>query len=148
MIRRMAWNVRRDTMGTIEWAMSLEDPEERRAAMEAINDRALVGIGAQIAMDDTGLPRIETALPQGAIEASGMVEPGDRIRGIIDSDGSKVYFQGRSLRVVMAMLRGSAGSNARLLMERDPGEGETEPYQFEVPIQRSMVVVQPPPPRE
>ncbi len=46
LIRAIAGYVRVDTLRALDWAMNLTDPAERRAALEAINKNALVGIGA------------------------------------------------------------------------------------------------------
>ena len=144
LIQQLAYNVRRDTLSTVDWAMGLEDPEEQKIALEAINRNALIGIGATLVMDDTGLPLISNTLELGAVASSGLVESGDRILGMVDSDGSTIYFKGRSMSQIVALLRGQAGTEVRLLMKRNPGEGNTEATTFEVPVQRSMLIIQPP----
>lgn len=144
LIRKMARNVRMNTLGTIDWAMSLEDPAERQAALDAINQNALSGIGARIKLDETGLPSIGETTILSAIASTGQVEPGDYISGIVNGDGSTIYFKGRSLQQIVQLLRGKPGSEVRLLMERASTEDGAEPYSFDLPIQRSMIVVQPP----
>ena len=144
LIRIMARNVRMDTPSTLDWAMGLEDPEERRAAFEAINDNALTGIGARIEMDETGLPKIRETTILSAVASTGQVEPGDYISGMVNSDGSIVYFKDRPIRQIVQYLRGQAGSEIQLLMERMPADGSAEPYSFDVAVQRSMLVVHPP----
>jgi C-terminal processing protease CtpA/Prc len=142
LINQIARYVRFDTPAAIDWAMGLEDPEERRAALEAINKSALVGIGAHIEMAESGLPMIKQTTIMSAIESSGMVEPGDQIAGVVKADGSTVYFQGQSIQQIVNQLRGEAGSEIQLLMER-PMVGNAA-YAYAVPVQRSLIVVQPP----
>jgi C-terminal processing protease CtpA/Prc len=144
LIRTMARNVRADTLRTLDWAMNLEDPAERRAALEAINQNALSGIGARIEMDETGLPKLRETTVLSAIASTGLAEPGDYISGIVKGDGSTIYFKGRSLQQIVQLLRGKPGTEVRLLMERASADGNANPYSFDVPVQRSLIVVQPP----
>ena len=141
LIRAIAKNVRINTPATLEWAMGLENPEERRAALEAINRDALVGIGARIRKDREGWPEIVDTTVMSAIGSTGKVRPGDHILGMVDPAGETVGFQGLSMREVVGMLRGPAGSEAHLIMERPTEDGR--PEQFEVTVERSMIVVQP-----
>jgi len=133
-----------DTPGTLDWAMGLEDPEEWRAGLEAINKNALTGIGARIEMDETGLPKVGETTILSAVASTGQVEPGDYISGMVNSDGSIVYFKDRPIRQIVQFLRGQAGTEVQLLMERVPADGSAEPYSFDVAVQRSMIIVQPP----
>ena len=144
LIRSMARYVRVDTPAAIEWAMNLADPGEQRAALEAINKNALVGIGARIEMDETGLPKIRETTPLSAVESTGKVEQGDYIVGMVDANGQPTYFDGLTLRQIVQFLRGEPGTEVRLLMERGTTGGGTEPYAFDVPVQRSLIVVEPP----
>ncbi len=132
-----------DTPSTLDWAMGLEDPEERRAAFEAINDNALTGIGARIETDETGLPKIRETTILSAVASTGQVEAGDYISGMVNHDGSIVYFKDRPIRQIVQYLRGQAGSEIQLLMERASDDG-SDPYSFDVSVQRSLIVVQPP----
>lgn len=143
LIRAMAGYVQVDTLSTLDWAMSLEDPDEQRYAMEAINRNALVGIGANIRMDETGLPKIMNTTVLSAVASTGMVEPGDYISGMVREDGSVIDFKNRSLRHIVRLLHGQPGSAIRLLMERTPEEGQGEPSLFEVPVERSMIIMDP-----
>ena len=144
LIQTMSGNVRIDTLSTLDWAMTLENPEERRAALDAINKNALVGIGARIHVDETGLPKIVETTVLSAVASTGMTEPGDYISGMVREDGSTVYFKGRPVRDIVKLLHGQPGTEVRLLMERASVEGGIEPYSFDVPVQRSMIIVQPP----
>jgi len=135
----MAQYVRTDTLSTLDWAATIEDPAERRAAMEAINDNALTGIGAMIEVDQTGFPKITDTTILGAVESSDKVAPGDYISGMVTADGTIIDFEGCSTRQVVNYLRGKAGSEIELLMEGTNDQGE--PYSFNVPIIRSMIVV-------
>ena len=144
LIQTMARNVRIDTLSTLDWAMSLEDPAEQRAAMEAINKNALVGIGARIQVDETGLPKIVNTTVLSAVASTGMTEPGDYISGMVNGDGSIIYFQDLPIREIVKLLHGQPGSEIQLLMERAPADGHTEPYSFDVPVRRSMIIMQPP----
>ncbi|WP_372847066.1 hypothetical protein [Pontiella sp.] len=142
LINQIARHVRIDTLAAIEWALGLEDPAERRAALEAINRNALVGIGAHIEMDETGLPKIKQTTILSAVESTGRVEPGDHIAGVVKADGSTVYFRGQSIREIVQQLRGQPGTEIQLLMER-PMVGNAA-YAYAVSVQRSLIVVQPP----
>jgi len=143
LINAMARHVRFNTLDTLDWAMGLEDPEEKRAALEAINKDALSGIGARIEIDQSGLPKIRDTTILSAIESTGQVEPGDYISGMINGDGSTTYFKGLSIQKIVQMLRGKPGSEIQLLMERVPEQGGGA-LVFNVPVRRSMIVVEPP----
>ncbi len=145
LIQDMAKYIRFDTLTALEWAMSLEDPAEREMALEAINQYALSGIGAQIETDQTGLPKIKQTTIMSALGSSGMVEPGDYIVGMEDENGQLIAFEGMTMTEVVSYLRGKSGSEVRLFMERVSDE-TGKIYDFEVPVQRSMLVVQPPSP--
>lgn len=142
LIAAMARNVRVDTLQTLEWAMGLEDPHERWAALDAINKNALVGIGARIEMDQTGFPKIKDTTIMSAVGSTGMVEPGDYIIGMDDGSGEPVYFDRMPMREVVKHLRGQAGTEIELIMERMNENGE--PTAFDVPVQRSLIVMDPP----
>jgi hypothetical protein len=138
LIRSMAGYVRVDTLSAIDWAMALENPAEQRAALEAINNSALVGIGARIEMDETGLPKIKNTTILSAVESTGMVEHGDHIAGVIGEDGQPIYFKGLSIRDIVGILRGKSGTEVQLLIP-----GDVEPYTV-VPVTRSIIVIEPP----
>ena len=142
LIAAMARNVRVDTLQTLEWAMGLEDPHDKWAALDAINKNALVGIGARIEMDHTGFPKIKDTTIMSAVGSTGMVEPGDYIIGMNDGSGDPVYFDRMPMQQVVNHLRGQAGTDIELIMERVNDKGE--PTAFDVPVQRSMIVMQPP----
>jgi C-terminal processing protease CtpA/Prc len=143
LLQAIAQYVRVDTLAALDWAMSLENPKERRAALDAINKNALSGIGARIEMDETGFPKIKETTVLSAIGSTGLVEPGDYIVGMMDGNGQPVYFEGRPTKQVVQFLRGQPGSEIRLMMERVPTEG-TVPYAFDVTVQRSLIVIHPP----
>ena len=144
LIQTMARNVRIDTLNTLDWAMGLEDPAEQRAALDAINKNALVGIGARIQTDETGLPKIVDTTVLSAIASTGMTEPGDYISGMMNSDGSFISFKDRPILQIVKLLHGQPGTEVRLLMERASADGHAEPYSFDVPVLRSMIIMQPP----
>lgn len=144
LIQTLAGYVRIDTLGTLDWAMGLQDLNEQRAALEAINKFALSGIGARIETDETGFPIIRETTVLSAIAATGLVEPGDYITGIMDPDGQPVSFQNLSSQQVVKYLRGLPGSEIQLLMERLPEDGNGAPHTFDVSVQRSLLVIQPP----
>ncbi len=144
LIRAMARNVRIDTLSTLDWAMGLEDPAEQRAALDAINKNALVGIGARLQVDETGLPKITETTVLSAVASTGMTEPGDYISGMVNADGSTIYFKDLPVRQIVKLLHGQPGTEVQLLMERAPTEDNTEPYSFDVPVLRSMIIMQPP----
>ena len=144
LIRTMARNVRVDTLSTLDWAMGLENPEEQKAALEAINNNAMTGIGARLEMGEAGLPRIRETTILSAAASTGQIEPGDYISGMVKGDGSIVYFKGRPIRQIVQHLRGKAGTEVQLLMERMSSDGNDDPYSFDVTVQRSLIVVQPP----
>jgi C-terminal processing protease CtpA/Prc len=141
LIDTLARYVRVDTLAALDWAASLQDPDEQRAALEAINKNALTGIGARIEIDATGLPKIRNTTILSAVESTGLVEPGDYISGVVNPDGTTVYFQGLSIQEIVEHLRGEPGSEVQLLMERLSENGDTA--SFDVPLQRSLIVMQP-----
>jgi C-terminal processing protease CtpA/Prc len=143
LIESLTEYVQVDTPRTIEWAMSLEDPDERYLAMEAINRNALTGIGAKLAVDATGYPKIRDTTPLSAIGSTGMVEPGDYIVGMMDESGQMISFHGMELPQIVGTLRGEAGTEVYLYMER-PGSDGISTTSFEVPVRRSMLVILPP----
>lgn len=144
LIRAIAGYVRVDTLSTLDWAMNLTDPAEQRTALEAINKNALVGIGARIEVDETGFPKIRETMPLSAVESTGQVEDGDYIVGMVGVNGQHTSFDGVPIRQIVRFLRGAPGTEIRLLLEREPSDGGSEPYAFDVPVQRSLIVVQPP----
>lgn len=139
LIARMSHHVRFDTLSTIEWAMSLTDPEERIQALEALNRNALIGIGARILPDETGYPLIHEMTLLGAMETSEIARVGDYILGMEDSDGQWTSFQNMPMKEIIQYLRGEAGTKVHLLM----GSG-TSQNKYEITTQRSMIVMQPP----
>ncbi len=141
LINAMARYIRMDTLSTVEWAMSLEDPEECRLALEAINKYALTGIGAKIGVDETGFPFIRETTVLSAVESTGMVAAGDYIIGLQDESGRYVDFEGLPVQQIVKHLRGEAGTGILLYMERAEGGNA---YVYEVPVTRSLLVVLPP----
>lgn len=144
LIQNLAAYVRVDTLGTLDWAMDLDNPDEQRAALDAVNKYALSGIGARIEQDETGFPRISETTVLSAVAATGQVEPGDYIVGIVNPEGDPISFQNLSIREVVKQLRGKPGSEVQLLMERVSSDGSGESHTFDVSIQRSLLVIQPP----
>ncbi len=144
LIQTLAGYVRIDTLGTLDWAMGLHDPLEQRAALEAINQSSLSGIGARIGTDDTGFPIIRETTVLSAIAATGLVEPGDYIIGMVNTDGQLISFEHLSIQQVVEHLRGPAASEVQLHIERLPSDGNNESLTFDVSVQRSLLVIQPP----
>lgn len=143
LIQNIAQYVRIDTMAAIEWALGLEDPAERQLAMEAINQYALTGIGAMIAKDETGFPLIKDTTVVSAVASTGLVEPGDYIIGMQNENGDVVSFEGMTVHEIVQRLRGKAGTEILLYIERITESG-TDSTVFDVPVQRSLIVIQPP----
>ncbi|MDF7799006.1 hypothetical protein P4C99_06000 [Pontiellaceae bacterium B1224] len=141
LIQSIARYVRVDTVATLEWAATLTDPDEQRAALNAINQNALTGIGARIDTDETGLPYIRKTTILSAVESTGMVEAGDYISGMVNPDGSQVYFKDWPLQKVAQVLRGEPGTEVQLMIERVTPDGVW--YSFDVPVQRSLIVMEP-----
>lgn len=143
LIQNLAQYVRMDTMTAIEWALSLENPAERQLAMEAINQFALTGIGARITKDETGFPFIKDTTVLSAVASTGLVEPGDYIIGMQNENGEAVSFEGMTVHEIVQRLRGKAGTEILLYIER-VAESGTDSTLFDVPVQRSLIVIQPP----
>ena len=143
LIRSMSRYVRVDTLSAIDWAMSMGDPAEQRAALEAVNANSLSGIGARIEIGKNGLPRIRETTVLSAVAATGQVEAGDYIVGMEDGTGQAVFFEGLSASQVVQVLRGKPGTPMRLMMER-AAVGGSPSYPFDVTIRRSLLVVLPP----
>lgn len=142
LINALARHIRVDTLATLDWISTLESEEETRTALEAVNKYALVGIGAQIEIDDSGLPLIRKTTIMSAVEATGMVAEGDYISGIVKPDGTVIYFENMPLQQVVKHLRGEVGTTPLLMMERVNDDGSTLSYDVEV--SRSLLVVGPP----
>jgi C-terminal processing protease CtpA/Prc len=143
LIRTLAGYVRVHTPAALDWAMGLEDTDERRAALEAINHNALSGIGVRIEVDDTGFPRIKDTTVLSAIASTGLVEQGDYIVGMMGENGQPIYFKDLPIHQIVQVLRGQPGTEVQLIMERVPAQGGT-PFAFDVSVHRSMLVIQPP----
>ena len=143
-ITSMGRYVRIDTLAALNWAATLEDREEQRAALEAINRNALTGIGARIEMDDYGLPKIKSTTLLSAAESTGKIQAGDYISGMVAADGRAVSFRGLTMQQIVASLRGPAGSIIQLKLERSPEYESTQPIPFDVSLQRSLIVMAPP----
>ncbi|MDF7824927.1 hypothetical protein P4B35_12965 [Pontiellaceae bacterium B12227] len=144
LIETLGRYVRIDTLEALEWATGLEDREEQRAALEAINKNALTGIGARIEMDDYGLPKIKNTTILSAAESTGQIQSGDYIAGMVTADGASVSFRGMTMQQIVNHLRGQPGTQIQLKMERSPEYGSTQPIPFEVPLERSLIVMQRP----
>lgn len=142
LINALARHIRVDTLATLDWISMLESEEEQRTALEAANKYALVGIGARIEVDDSGLPLIRETTILSAIEATGMVSAGDYISGMVQPDGTVIYFEDMPLQQVVSYLRGEVGTTPVLMMERRNDDGSTLSYDVEVA--RSLLVVGPP----
>lgn len=142
LIQSISQFIRVDTLATMDWVASLGNAEEQHLAMEAINKHALTGIGAQITMDEVGLPKIQNSTLLGGVEAAGIIEHGDYISGMVQPDGSEVYFAGWPLQKIVQHLRGNAGDNIILMMERPMSNGQFESY--DAPITRRLIVMPPP----
>lgn len=121
--------------------MGLADPADRRRALEAINVHALTGIGARIQLDDTGFPLIRETTVMSPVASTGLVEPGDYIVGMQNERGETVSFEGMQVQQVVEYLRGDAGTDVILMMERNNAYGSTA---FEVPVRRALLVITPP----
>ncbi|MEI6892059.1 MAG: hypothetical protein V5783_07805 [Pontiella sp.] len=144
LIAALGCYVQIDTLATLEWATHLESPEEQRAALESFNKNALTGIGAHIEMNASGLPRIKDTTLLSAAESTGMIQVGDSISGMVTADGATLSFQGMTIQQIVQHLRGQPGTSIQLKLERSPEYGSTQPIPFEVPVQRSLIVMQPP----
>ena len=137
LIRQIAPYVRMDTLATLDWVSTLETAEEQRRALEAVNQNALIGIGARIEKDETGLVKIRDTTILSAVGSSGKVENGDYIAGVKQSDGSTIDFKGMSMQEIVKILRGKPGSEVQLLMQTP----DAEPYS--VSVNRSMIIMEP-----
>lgn len=142
LINAIARHIRVDTLATLDWVSTLETAEEQRAALEAINRNALVGIGARIEVDSTGLPLIRETTIMSAVEATGMVAAGDYISGMVQPDGTTVHFDGMPVQQIVRHLRGQVGTEPTLMMKRYNDDGST--ITFDVAVPRSLLVVGPP----
>jgi C-terminal processing protease CtpA/Prc len=136
LIRQIAQYVRMDTLATLDWIATLNSPEEQKLAMEELNKHALVGIGARIEKDQTGLPAIRDTTLLGAIETSGQVQKGDHIAGVIGADGKQIDFYDLSMKDIVTHLRGEAGTEVELVVMRNG-------IKFNVTVDRSMIVMEP-----
>ncbi|MGA2052825.1 MAG: carboxy terminal-processing peptidase, partial [Opitutales bacterium] len=87
---------------------------------------SLVGIGALL-NDKDGYCEIHDLLPGGPAEKSGLVHAGDKIIGVGQADGDIVDVVGSKLRKTVNMIRGTAGTQVRLLIipADDPGGKKT-----------------------
>ena len=125
------------------WPTSLHATREGKATFYSAENGgfgALTGIGARIEMDDTGLPKIRETTILSAVDSSGMVAAGDYISGMVKEDGTVLNFNGMSLQQIVRNLRGEAGSEIEIMIERTGPGGRIH---MTVPIQRSLIVMQP-----
>jgi C-terminal processing protease CtpA/Prc len=136
LIQQLSYYVAIDTMETLNWAMSLLNPNEQRTALEAINNHAVVGIGARIESDEESIPVIRETTTLSAIADTGLVDAGDRILGMVTSEGDTILFHGMPIQQVAQYLRGQPGSPVRIFIRKADNTD-----QFAVDIDRSMVVV-------
>ena len=117
------WYVRNETMLGIEWALALPNPEEQKRAIAAINEHALVGIGAVLSTSEEGYPSIARMVQGGAAMMSEVVQDGDVIVSVIDANGNKVSTLGRSMVEVAQWIRGAPGTSAKLEVQRIDAQG-------------------------
>jgi C-terminal processing protease CtpA/Prc len=61
---------------------------------------------------------------------------------MVNADGQTIDFENMPIQQIIRHLRGDPGSELLLMMERASANGNT--YPFDVPLQRSLLVIQPP----
>jgi len=93
---------------------------------------AFEGIGAYVGMDEEGKVEIEGTFRGGPAEQAG-VRQGDRV---LEVDG--VSLAGLTLYEAIGLIRGPAGSEVTLLIER---EGEAEPFEITVTRARLEIAI-------
>lgn len=116
----------KDTTAALAWAQGLPTPEERASALKIVQDRAPVGIGAQLSMEG-GLPVVNALLPSGSAGMSQQMQRGDRIVGVDSFGNGFVATAGMNIEQVVELIRGRAGTSVRLQVARVNGNGFDTP---------------------
>lgn len=108
------------------------DPHSNFLARDVLEDfeinmrLSLEGIGASLTSKD-GFTIIEQLIPGGAAEASGRLKPKDKIVAVAQGPADPVNVIDMELRDVVQLIRGKAGSEARLSILRQEA-GRTERF--------------------
>ncbi len=98
---------------------------------------SLDGIGVALSSKD-GYSVVERIIPGGATDKAGALEPGDKIIAVAQEGEDPVDIVDRSLRDVVAMIRGERGTTVKLTVLR---KNETT-ERFDVAITRAQVTIE------
>jgi len=110
----------KDTLAAMQWAETLPDENDRRAAGQGIRSAAPVGIGAMLTRGSEGLPVIGNLVPGGPASTSGVLQSGDTLLAVSDSNGGWVDTRGLSQRELLGLVRGEPNTQVSLQV-RSPG---------------------------
>lgn len=117
------------------------DPHSDYLAAEQLEDfqirtrLSLEGIGAVLRSED-GFTVIQSLVPGGAAEKSGLVQENDKIISVAQSKGEDVDIIDMDLREVVKLIRGERGTKVRLTILR---EGEHGAQRLPVTIVRERI---------
>ena len=117
------------------------DPHSDYLAAEQLEDfqirtrLSLEGIGAVLRSED-GFTVIQSLVPGGAAEKSGLVKENDKIISVAQAEGESTDIIDMDLREVVKLIRGERGTKVRLTILR---EGETGTQRLLVTIVREKI---------
>jgi hypothetical protein len=108
-----AW-AQHDTDAALQWVeQNLSDPGERDLALNAIRSVAPVGIGAELALQDS-YAVINRLVPGSPAELSGQLQSGDRIVAVAQGDNAFLDVRHLPLSELVQAIRGAPGTLIRL----------------------------------
>ena len=103
----------RDTAAVDAWEQSLSG-HDREVVNAAVGALTPVGIGASLQPDAEGNFVVSSLLDSAPAALSGQVHPGDRLVGVVRSDGTLLSITGMDLSRVVNLVRGAPDSAVQL----------------------------------
>lgn len=104
-------------------------------------NRVFVGVGVGFAKEN-GYYRVTQVMVNSPAWKVGMIEKGDLLLGIMSPEGKLIEFAGKSSSQVSGLIKGDAGTTAKLKVRRGGGEAYyVEIPRGKVPLSRSMAFV-------
>ncbi len=108
------------------WVQSLSG-DERAAASAVVDGLTPVGIGAGLGTDQEGNFVVQTLIDNMPAALSGQIHPGDRLIGVVRSDGALVKTSDLDLAQTINLVRGRPASTVQLQVAQLQGNGGYSP---------------------
>lgn len=126
------------TFDALDWAESLPNVGERERAIKAAHDKALVGIGARVSINN-GYTKIARVIPGGAIESTNLRQ-GDIFIEASEPNREPVNFYGANFGTIINTLRGGYGTTIEVrVLRANEATGNLEEHT--VTVERDLLEV-------